>query len=68
MSDVAIRVENLSKKYKIGIRRHDSLKDLLTLASTAYSALPASGLRSPVVGWSAGRSSRSAIPHRHSDI
>lgn len=31
MSDIAIRVENLSKQYKIGATiRHDSLKDLLT--------------------------------------
>jgi len=32
MSDIAIRVENLSKQYKIGAaqQRHDTLKDLLT--------------------------------------
>ena len=30
MNDVAIRVENLSKQYKIGVRnRHDTLRDLL---------------------------------------
>ena len=30
MNDVAIRVENLSKQYKIGARnRHDTLRDLL---------------------------------------
>jgi len=30
MSEIAIRVENLSKQYKIGVKRHDHLKDLLT--------------------------------------
>jgi len=29
MSDIAIRVQNLSKQYKIGVKSHDRLKDLL---------------------------------------
>ncbi len=45
MSDIAIRVENLSKQYKIGGLRHDRLKDLLThqlngFFSRASSPLP----------------------------
>ena len=66
MSDIAIRVENLSKQYKIGMRRHDRLKDLL-----------ASGLnglfrraRSPVPGppSSDGPNSKSQIRNSQSDF
>ena len=30
MSDIAIRVDNLSKLFEIGVRRHDSFRDFLT--------------------------------------
>ena len=30
MSDLAIRVENLSKRYTIGVERHDRLRDALS--------------------------------------
>lgn len=30
MSDIAIRVENLSKRYTIGVERHDTLRDALS--------------------------------------
>jgi hypothetical protein len=29
MSNIAIKVENLSKQYKIGVARHDTLRDAL---------------------------------------
>lgn len=29
MNDIAIRVENLSKRYTIGVERHDTLRDAL---------------------------------------
>src|SRR5262245_35255128 len=37
MSNIAIRVENLSKKYKIGVarQRHDTLRDVITEALTS---------------------------------
>ncbi|OQA19943.1 MAG: Teichoic acids export ATP-binding protein TagH [Chloroflexi bacterium ADurb.Bin360] len=30
MNDIAIRVENLSKRYRIGVERHDTLRDALS--------------------------------------
>jgi len=46
MSDIAIRVQNLSKQYKIGVKSHDRLKDLL--ASSLNGLFHRS--RSPVPG------------------
>ncbi len=56
MSDLAIRVENLSKRYRIGARqtRHDTLRDALTAkfkgATIAGLPSPVSGLASPGTG------------------
>ncbi|MGH7380683.1 MAG: ABC transporter ATP-binding protein [Candidatus Methylomirabilales bacterium] len=58
MSQIAIRVENLSKQYKIGIRRHDRLKDLLTSGLTGLFCHS----RSPVSGPSSSRSPVSGLP------
>ncbi len=47
MTDIAIRVENLSKQYKLGATiRHDRLKDLLTSTLNGLFRRP----RSPVAG------------------
>ena len=49
MSDIAIRVENLSKQYKLGATiQHDRLKDLLTHSLTSlFSRNPKSAIRNP---------------------
>jgi len=55
MSDIAIRVEQLSKRYKIGVHRHDRLKSLLShslnrvfsCARSAVSVLPSTDGSNP---------------------
>jgi len=59
MSDIAIRVQNLSKQYKIGVKGHDRLKDLLT---HSLRSLFSRNSKSPI------RNSQSASPNSKSQI
>ncbi len=59
MSDIAIRVENLSKQYKLGATiGHDRLKDLLASGLNGLFRRP----RSPVSGHSSSRSPVAGLP------
>ena len=54
MSDIAIRVKNLSKQYRTGVLHHDRLKDLLTSGLNGLFRLsrsPVSGLPSSEYIW-----------------
>jgi lipopolysaccharide transport system ATP-binding protein len=57
MSDLAIRVENLSKRYHIGRarERHDTLRDALMAAARAPVERLSSLMRRPFAGQGSGR-------------